>query len=410
MRVTAHESQADALDNFVESRKPLPPSPSPPPPSPPPPSPPVSGRRLQGARHPSSHLSLQRRSAQAPGRVTDGLPRRKRHRQLQDASGGACVEVTFEYEIEVAPTELAERLAALAARAATDGESTLTMLETAAAADGSGAACAPSVDISFSLATMALVWDKDIGGIEERFNINVTNKAPSPPSVPPAAPPSCPPPAAPPVTLEAVANLTNAFLESVRDGGEVTEEAATGVVESLSTMMQVTAGGGSGKEVAAALVQGVELVGEALLGAKEVGAPPTEVVSAALQISVAKRDPELLDATPFTVPAIPGGKASVAQVVMPKGVIDGAIALGELSTGEAVGTTLWSSTTDNVHGVDMGVARAGSPTLAFSLSVNGTELRIRDLAKPIQLKLDVYEALDPASTCVGPPTGQVSTQ
>ena len=407
MRVMAHESQADALDNFVESRKPLPPLPSPPPPSPPPPSPPVSGRRLQGARHPSSHLSLQWRAAQAPGRATDVLPRRKRHRRLQDA---ACVEVTFEYKIEVAPTELADRLTALAGRAAADGESTLAMLETAAAADGSGAACAPSVDISFSLATLALVWDKDIGGIEERFNINVTNKAPSPPSVPPAMPPSCPPPAAPPVTLEAVTNLTNAFLESVRNGSELTEEAATSVVESLSVMMEVTAGGGSGKEVAAALVQGVELVGEALLGAKEVGAPPTEVVSAALQISVAKRDPELLDATPFTVPAIPGGKASVAQVVMPKGVIDGAIALGELSTGEAVGTTLWSSTTDNVHGVDMGVARAGSPTLAFSLSVNGTELRIRDLAKPIQLKLDVYEALDPASTCVGPPTGQVSTQ
>lgn len=70
---------------------------------------------------------------------------------------------------------------------------------------------------------------------------------------------------------------------------QVTEEAATGVVESLSALMEITAGGASGKEVAAALVEGVELVGGALLGNKQVGAPPTEVVSAALQISVAKR-------------------------------------------------------------------------------------------------------------------------
>jgi len=259
------------------------------------------------------------------------------------------------------------------------------------------------------------------------------------------------------VTLEAVTNLTEAFLESVRTGGEVTEEAATEVVESLSTMMQVTQGGASGKEVAAALVEGVELVGSTLLSAKEVGAPPTEVVSEALQISVAKRDPELLGSAPFTVPTSPSGKTSVAQVVVPDGITAGL----DLGAGEAVGTTLWSSTADNVHGVDMGVARAGSPTLSFSLSANGTELRIQGLltpiqlltltltltltlslsltltrtrtrtrtlnqtltltltltltittglATPIQLKLDLYEAIDPASTCVGPPTGQVSTQ
>ena len=205
------------------------------------------------------------------------------------------------------------------------------------------------------------------------------------------------------MTLEAVTSITNSFLESVRNGGEVTEEAAAGVVESLSAMMEVTAGGGSGKEVAAALVQGVELVGGALLDTKEVGAPPTEVVSAALQISVAKRDPALLDAAPFTVPASPSGRVSAAQVVMPQGVTNG---LG-LGVGEAVGTTLWSSTADNVHGVDMGLARGGSPTLAFSLSVNGIDLHIKELPTPIQLKLDVYNPIDPGSTCVGAPTGKV---
>lgn len=153
-------------------------------------------------------------------RSKDGLPWRKGHRRLQGASGDVCVKVSFEYEIQVSAIELGERLTALVGQAAADGESTLAML--GAAADGSGETCAPSVDISFSLATMALVWDKDINGIESRYNVNVTNKAPSPPSLPPALPPSCPPPATPPVTLEAVTNLTDAFLESVRNGGEVT--------------------------------------------------------------------------------------------------------------------------------------------------------------------------------------------
>ena len=129
------------------------------------------------------------------------------------------------------------------------------------------------------------------------------------------------------------------------------------------------------------------------------------------------RAPELLDAAPFTVPASPSGRVSAAQVVLPKGITDGLVPQGQLgvgeeavgrqlSVGEAVGVTLWSSSAENVHGVDMGGVRVGSPTLAFSLSVNGTELRIQNLAKPIQLKLDAYEAIDPASTCVGPPTGQ----
>ena len=54
----------------------------------------------------------------------------------------------------------------------------------------------------------------------------------------------------------------------------------------------------------------------------------------------------------------------------------------------------------------MGNATLGSPTLAFSLQANGAELAINNLKTPISLKLETFEKRDPATTCVGPPSGK----
>ena len=204
--------------------------------------------------------------------------------------------------------------------------------------------------------------------------------------LPPGSPPAFPPPSVPPVTLAAV----NEVLMSLQ-AGEVTGETATVAVVSLSGMMDATAGGTSGQEVASALVAGVEMVGDALIAKKPIGAPPTEIASPSLQMSVAKKAVAEVASAPFKVPG-----NSAAQVVMPSGVADG------VEAPDGVGTTLWSAAAQNPRGVDLGNATQGSPTLAFSLSVNGTELPVNGLANPIQLKLDLYSPIDKSTTCAAP--------
>ena len=51
----------------------------------------------------------------------------------------------------------------------------------------------------------------------------------------------------------------------------------------------------------------------------------------------------------------------------------------------------------------MGNATLGSPTLAFSMHAGGSELAVGGLKTPISLKLELFEKIDPATTCVGPP-------
>ena len=54
----------------------------------------------------------------------------------------------------------------------------------------------------------------------------------------------------------------------------------------------------------------------------------------------------------------------------------------------------------------MGNASLGSPTLSFSLQAEGTELLVSDLKTRISIKLELFEAINPATTCVGPPSGK----
>ena len=52
----------------------------------------------------------------------------------------------------------------------------------------------------------------------------------------------------------------------------------------------------------------------------------------------------------------------------------------------------------------MGNATLGSPTLTFSMHANGgSELAVGGLKTPISLTLELFEKIDPATTCVGPP-------
>ena len=240
----------------------------------------------------------------------------------------------------------------------------------------------------------------------------VTFKAPSPPSTPPGLPPTSPPPAIPPVTLEAV----NELLVNVLDADTpVTEESASHVVNALSVMMEATASiegerSAPAKAVATALVAGVEKVGTALIDAKEVGAPPTEIVQPSLQMSVAKKEAAEVASEPFKVP----GKT--AQVVLPDTILNGQDGRRRLAADEGVGTMLWSAAANNPHGVDLGEGAAqSSPTLAFSLQSASTdssgrrrlaEMNITDVDPPIQLKLDTNEPIDKSTTCVGKPDGK----
>merc|ERR1719506_359288 len=129
-------------------------------------------------------------------------------------------------------------------------------------------------------------------------------------------------------------------------------------------MLDATSGGTAGSEVAGALVQGVESVGGVLLGNKEVGAPPTLIVSKALQVAVEKVSPGDMAKKPFVVPSASGGSSS-AGVAAPDDL--------DLPDVDGVGTVLWSSPKD-VRGVDMGNASLGSPTLAFSIQAHGTDV------------------------------------
>ena len=207
-------------------------------------------------------------------------------------------------------------------------------------------------------------------------------------------------------------------------------------VDALSSMMGATSGGTAGTEVAGALVTGVESLGSALMANMEVGAPPTLVVSDVLQIAVEKVEPTQLAAKPFLVPTVDGmpPKAGVGvpdNLPLPEGLA-------------SVGTVLWSSAA-NVRGTGgdgrrlaaTGGTSLGSPTLAFALQADanpqprpalfpcvalvpcpkainsayaqddgGKEIEVKGLENGMQLKLDMFEPIDPKNTCIGKPTGK----
>ena len=167
-------------------------------------------------------------------------------------------------------------------------------------------------------------------------------------------------------------------------------------------MLDATSGGTAGSEVSEALVAGIGMVGGALLGGVEVGAPPVQISSPDLQLSVANTAPDNLAKDPFVVPGAEGGRRrrlgeSAAGVSVPDDL--------DLPDVDSIGSVLWSSARD-VRGVDMGNATLASPTLAFSLHANGSELAVSGLKTPISLKLAPFEERDPATTCVGPPSGK----
>ena len=152
---------------------PHPPSPSsfsPPPPPPPPPSPPPleAGRRLAitygHELHILRHSGPRTQRTRVEGK--DGVPRLTRRRELQ---AGRCMEMVMSYPIVSEMEDLAEQVPLLVQRAASDAEATLAQLTGAA-----DAACAvPEVKLNLTLEAVALMWDKDIRGREEQYNVQV---------------------------------------------------------------------------------------------------------------------------------------------------------------------------------------------------------------------------------------------
>ena len=183
------------------------------------------------------------------------------------------------------------------------------------------------------------------------------------------------------------------------EGGEISGEKAGEAVDTLGAMVEATSGGAAGSDVAGALVAGIEAVGGALLDAIEVGAPPTQISSKDLQVAVSKVAPGDMAKAPFVLPTADGRRRrlgeSAAGVAAPDDM--------DLPDVDGIGTVLWSSPKD-VRGADLGNATLGSPTLAFSMHANGgSELAVGGLKTPISLKLELFEKIDPATTCVGPP-------
>ena len=111
------------------------------------------------------------------------------------------------------------------------------------------------ISTSFTIASTTYMDYNSIPFLDA--DINLATIHPSPPPPPPTPPPSAPPPSVPPVTLEAVTELLSSLLS-----GEVTEEGAGAAVDTLGSMLDATSGGTAGSEVAGALVQGVESVGQ----------------------------------------------------------------------------------------------------------------------------------------------------
>ena len=73
------------------------------------------------------------------------------------------------YPIVSEMEDLAEQVPLLVQRVASDAEATLAQLTGAA-----GAACAlPEVKLNLTLEAVALMWDKDIRGREEQYNVQV---------------------------------------------------------------------------------------------------------------------------------------------------------------------------------------------------------------------------------------------
>ena len=236
---------------------------------------------------------------------------RLRRRLQVDESLGNCTTITITYSAESSLDSIAEEVNTISAQATSDGNSTRALLgdETTMDNDASSG-CGVSIQTSFTLISTTYINHDSIQLLDADFIIGTIH--PSPPPPPPEPPPSAPPPNVPPVTLEAV----NELLSGLLSGGEVTEEGAGAAVDALSSMLDATSGGTAGSDVAGALVAGIEMLGGALLSNKEVGAPPTVIVSADLQVAVEKVAPADMGKTPFVVPSAGGGSSS-AGVVAP---------------------------------------------------------------------------------------------
>ena len=215
-----------------------------------------------------------------------------------DEALGSCTTITVTYSSVSTLDSLSEEVDSLSAQAMSDNAN-LDALETDASSG-----CEMNIQTSFSLTSTSYINLNSISDLDA--DISLDSMHPSPPPPPPYPPSS---PSVPPVTMEAVNDLLSRF------SGDLTESEASEAVDTLGSMLVATSGGGSGSEVAAALVSAVLMVSGALLGEKEVGAPPTLVVSADLQIAVELRSPADMAKSPFIVPSAGGGSSSAGVAV-----------------------------------------------------------------------------------------------
>ena len=370
----------------------------PPPASPLPnaPSPLAAGRRLSQHGY-SVSVSASKQGSLDRDRASSGLSgngRLWRRLQVNEALD-SCTTITVTYSAESDLESIAGEIDSLSAQATSDN-ATLAELE-GLMDDDTSSGCEMTIDTSFSLTSTTYINLDSIQYLDADIKLDTIH--PSPPPPPPQPPPSTPPPSVPPVTLDSVNELLSGLLSS--EGGVVSGEKAGLAVDTLGTMLDATSGGAAGSDVAGALIAGIEKLGGALLGGIEVGAPPTQISSPDLQVSVSKVAPGDMAKAPFVVPGADGRRRrlreSSAGVAAPDDM--------DLPDVDGIGAVLWSSPKD-VRGADMGNTTLGSPTLAFSLQANGAELSISGLKTPISLKLAPFEERNPATTCVGPPSGK----
>ena len=368
----------------------------PPPALPPPnlPLPSAAGRRLSQRGYNVSVSAIQQSSLDRD-RASSGLSGYGRlQRRLQvDETRDSCTTITVTYSAESPLESISDEIDSLSAQATSDN-ATLTELEID---DDTGSGCEMTIDTSFSLTSTTYINLDSIQYLDTEITLESIH--PSPPPPPPHPPPSTPPPSVPPVTVGSVNEVLSGLLSG--EGGVVSAEKAGLAVNTLGRMLDATSGGTAGSNVGGALVAGIATVGDALLGGIEVGAPPTQISSPDLQVSVSKVAPGDMAKAPFVLPGADGRRRRLSEISAGVAAPDDM----DLPDVDGIGTVLWSSPKD-VRGADMGNATLASPTLAFSLQANGAKLSISGLKTPLSLKLAPFEERNPATTCVGPPSGK----
>jgi hypothetical protein len=157
-----------------------------------------------------------------------------------------------------------------------------------------------------------------------------------------------------------------------------TAAAATEALSTIVGLLDTSSDSGHNKMVGAAVRAAVKSLGEALLATQVENAPPVQLVSQNLNISLEKRDVGAATASPFACPTV-NGQETLARV--PRAAV---------GSEDEIGAVMWTSAGD-VHGADevVNVSLVGPPTSFTLYTAQAEELEVKDSPEPVMLSLSL---------------------